>query len=81
MVQVALWGSLKAAAGGAETVEIEATNIRQLLKGLSEAHPGLAPVIESGVAVSIDGELHQDNWFAEIPAESEVYVLPYMEGG
>ena len=81
MVQVALWGSLKVAAGGTDTVEIEAANIRQLLKGLEEAYPGLAPVIEKGVAVSIDGELHQDNWFVEITPDAEVYVLPHMEGG
>ncbi len=81
MVQVGLWGSLKAAVGGVDTVEVEAANIRQLLNRLSEAHPGLAPVIEKGVAVSIDGEIHQDNWFAEIPPGSEVYVLPHMEGG
>lgn len=81
MVQVTLWGSLKSAAGGMDRVEVEASNVRQLLDALATAHPGLAPVIERGVAVSIDGELHQDDWFAAITPESEVYVLPHMEGG
>ena len=81
MVQVTLWGSLKAAAGGTERVEVEAANIRQLLEALRAAHPGLDPVIEKGVAVSVDGEIHQNAWFVPIAPDSEVYVLPYMEGG
>lgn len=81
MVQVTLWGSLKAAAGGSEHIEVEAANIRQLLDALRAAHPGLDPIIEKGVAVSIDGEIHQDAWLVPITSESEVYVLPYMEGG
>lgn len=81
MVDVTLWGSLKSAAGGSAQVSVEAANVRQLLKRLAEAHPGLAPVIEKGVTVSIDGTLHQDDWFAEIGPDSEVYVLPRMEGG
>lgn len=81
MVQVTLWGSLKSAAGGVNTVDVEAANIRQLLAQLSETYPGLAPVIEQGVAVSIDGEIHQDAWFVPITPDSEVFVLPHMEGG
>ena len=81
MVQVTLWGSLKSAAGGVDTVEVEAANIRQLLNRLSEAYPALEAVIESGVAVSIDGEIHQNAWFVPIGPDSEVFVLPRMEGG
>ena len=81
MVQVNLWGSLKAAVGGVDHVDVEAANIRQLLTRLSEDYPGLAPVIEEGVSVSIDGELHQDAWLVPISPDNEVFVLPRMEGG
>lgn len=81
MVQVTLWGSIKAAAGGTGQVEVEASNIRQLLDALRAQHPGLEEVIERGVAVSVDGEIHQDAWFVPITPESEVFVLPHMEGG
>ncbi len=44
MVKVALWGSLRPLADGAETVEIEARDIRGLLSQLGELHPGLKPM-------------------------------------
>jgi molybdopterin converting factor small subunit len=81
MVKVALWGSLRAAAGGAAEVEVEAKNVRQILKAIGELHPGLKDRLEDGVAVSIDGQLHQDAWLEPVEPDSEVYILPKLEGG
>jgi sulfur-carrier protein len=81
MVQVVLWGSLKAAAGGKTELEIEAANIRQLLTRLGEACPGLRGQLEQGVSVSIDGRIYRDAWFQPIPPGGEVYILPRMAGG
>ena len=81
MVQVRLSGPLKAAAGGQTTFEVEAANIHQLLSRLGQDHPKLKPLIDRGVAVSIDGQIYRDDWFRAIPPGSEVFILPRMAGG
>ncbi|RVB21062.1 MoaD/ThiS family protein, partial [Mesorhizobium sp. M7A.F.Ca.CA.001.07.2.1] len=43
MVEVTLWGSLAATAGGNSKVEIEAKDIRELFRKLAEQYPGLEP--------------------------------------
>ena len=81
MVQVTLSGSLKAAARGSPVLEIEARTIRQLLDALEKQVPGLEDHLEQGVAVSINGQIFRDDWFREIPADAEVFVLPRLAGG
>ncbi len=81
MVKVNLWGSLQAAASGRSAVEVEAKNIRQILRALEAEEPGLAPFLEKGITVVIDGQIYRGNWFQGVNAQSEVYLLPRMEGG
>ena len=81
MVQVALWGSLSAAAGGRKTLDIEARDIRELFRKLAEQYPGLEPHIERGIAVSIDGVIYRDTWSKELPEDAEIYLLPRIAGG
>ena len=81
MAQVQIWGSLRAAAGGAEVVEIEAASIGEMLEQLVIAHPGLRPQIERGVSVSIDGMIFSESWLAPILPDSEVVLLPKLAGG
>jgi sulfur-carrier protein len=81
MVDVVLWGSLRAAAGGAQSVAVEARDIRELFQKLAEAHPGLEPHIERGIAVSINGRIFRDSWSEKIPDDAEVYLLPRIAGG
>jgi molybdopterin converting factor small subunit len=81
MVKVVLWGSLKAFAGGSDTVEVEAANVRELLTKLGDSYPGLKPQIDRGLSVSIDGKIYRDAWFQPITPKSEVYLLPRLAGG
>jgi molybdopterin synthase sulfur carrier subunit len=81
MVQVTLSGSLKVAAGGRADFEVEAENIHQLLTRLGKDHPKLKPMLDRGVAVSIDGQIYRDDWFRPIPPGAEVFILPRMAGG
>ena len=81
MPRVQIWGSLRAATGGADAVEVEARNIRQMLDRLAEAHPGLAPQIARGVSVSIDGLIYRDGWLQPVPEDAEVVLLPRLAGG
>jgi molybdopterin converting factor small subunit len=81
MVAVTLWGSLSAAVGGTEKVEVEAKDIRELFRKLAEQYPAVAPFIERGVAVSIDGVIYRDTWSKELPAGAEIFLLPRLAGG
>ena len=81
MVRVAIWGSLRAATGGRAEVEVEASNLRELLDRLAEAYPGIRPQIDRGISVSIDGLIYNDSWFTPIGPDSEVVLLPRIVGG
>lgn len=81
MVRVKLWGSLRAMADGQEWVEVEASNFKQLLDALAKKHPGLAPQINRGVSLSLDGVIYREAWFTEIGPENEIILMPYMVGG
>jgi molybdopterin converting factor small subunit len=81
LARVILSGTLKQLAGGDAEVEVEASDVRQLLRVLGERYPALAPHLESGYAVAIDGEIFQDAWFAPIRQDSEVHLVPAIRGG
>jgi len=79
--RVFLSGNLKMLAGGAEEVDVEAADIRQLLRVLGERFPAMRPQLEQGIAVAIDGEIYQDGWLEPIAPDSEVHLLPRIGGG
>lgn len=82
MASVVLSGDLQQLAGGDALVEIDAQNIKQLLRLLSERYPALAPHLEQdSFAIAIDGEIFQDVWFAPIGPDSEVHLIPAIRGG
>jgi sulfur-carrier protein len=81
LARVVLSGTLKRLAGGASEIEIEARDVRQLLRTLGERFPELAPHLEEGYAIAIDGEIFQDAWFAPIRPDSEVHLVPAIRGG
>lgn len=81
MVEVTLWGSLGAAVGGRSKVEIEARDIRELFRKLSEQFPAIEPFIDRGIAVSIDGTIYRDTWSKELPEDAEIFLLPRLSGG
>ena len=81
MHTVYLWGGLRPDADGAESVEIDAGSIRELMRKLEEQYPKLQPHIESGIAVSVDGTIYRDDWSQQLPSGAEIYLLPRIEGG
>jgi len=81
LAHVILSGTLKQLAGGLSEIEIAASDVRQLLRALGERLPQLAPHLESGYAIAIDGEIFQDAWFAPIRPDSEVHLVPAIRGG
>lgn len=81
MLKVSLTGSLRAAAGGQDTIELDANTIRELLTKLVDHYPQMQAHLDNGIAVAINGEIYRDNWGAAIPADSEVFLLPRIQGG
>lgn len=81
MAEVKVWGALRPATGGAATLDIEASSIRELLRKLVERYPDTAPFIKAGIAVSIDGVIYRDSWGQTLPEAAEIYLLPRIEGG
>lgn len=81
MARVVLSGNLRSFAGGERELELDARNVRELLELLAERYPSMAPHLDEGLAVAIDGEIHQDDWFASIGAGSEVHLMPKIAGG
>lgn len=81
MVEVNLWSGLKDLTGGKTVVEVEGATIGAILDALVEAHPGLAPVIEAGVSVAVDGEIVTGNLFTEVPPGADVFLMQRLKGG
>lgn len=81
MAHVTLIGPLRDHAGGVTALDIDAPSVRRLFAALSERFPELAPHIEAGVAVAIDGQIYQDALLQPIGADSEVHILPPIAGG
>ena len=81
MARVTLMSSLTAFTGGEGRVEVDAANVLQLMRRLGERFPELAPHLDDSLAVAIDGEIHQDDWFARLEPDSEVHLMPRIGGG
>lgn len=79
--EVKLWGALRPFAGGAESVPVTATTIRELFARLREQYPGMIPLMDQGIAVSINGDIYRDSWNKALPDGAEIYLLPRIEGG
>lgn len=80
-VTVHLWSGLRAFADGRETVTVRARTIGEMLDALAESYPGLAPIIESGVSVSIDGKVIAQSLTHPVAPENEIWLLQRIKGG
>ena len=81
MARIVLSGNLRSYTGGIMELELESGSIRSLIRELRRRYRDIPEDIEDELAVSIDGVLHQDDWFAKIGPDSEVHLLPRISGG
>jgi molybdopterin converting factor small subunit len=81
MAHVTLTGNLRQFTGGVGELDIDAATVNQLFSRLGREYPALAPHLEKGLAVAIDGQIYQDALFQEIGADSDVHILPQIAGG
>lgn len=68
-------------AGGQEEHEVPGLTVRHLIRELDRRYPGLGERLEHGVAVAIDGAIHQNAWLEPVELNSEVCFMPAIEGG
>ncbi len=81
MARVVLGQNLRRFTDGVDELDIDAATIQQLLAQLSALYPKLAPLLERGLAIAIDGTIYQGTVLAPIPPDAEVFLLPPIEGG
>ena len=81
MVHVTLTGNLRQYTGGVAELEVEASSVRQLFARLGRDFPALAPHLEQGLAVAIDGQIYQVALLQRIGTGSDVHILPQIAGG
>jgi predicted phage tail protein len=83
MARVILTGDLgRRFAGGEVEIRVAGDNVRRVVRALEERYPGIAQHLESeGMAVAIDGVVHQDALLEEVGPDSEVYFLQAIRGG
>ena len=81
MARVVLVGNLTQLTGGVAEFTLPATSVRQLFRQLGDLHPEIAPHLEEGVAVAIDGQIYQETLLEPIGPDSEVFILPQIAGG
>jgi molybdopterin converting factor small subunit len=81
MAHVVLIGNLRQYTGGVTSLDVDARSIRQLFQRLGERFPELAPHLEEGLAVAIDGQIYQDALLEPIGEASDVHILPQIAGG
>jgi sulfur-carrier protein len=81
MAQVHFSAGLRSFTGGVTQVEIDAHNVRALIKALDERFPGLGEKLSSGTSVAIDGEIIADADFEPVPPNAEIHFLEALKGG
>jgi molybdopterin converting factor small subunit len=81
MARVSLTAALTRFTGGETEFELDVANIRQLFRALGERYPEMAPHLEEGIAVAIDGQIYQDTLIEPIGPDSEVHLIPQIGGG
>lgn len=68
-------------ADGKETVNIEASSVREILAKLQVVCPELEEIIESGISVVVDGKVIANDLTTEVSEKSEVYLIQKLRGG
>ena len=66
---------------GMSEIEVDASNVRQMVRALEAQYPGLGAEIENTMSVAIDGTILPEPFLEEVTDTSEVYVLPKIGGG
>lgn len=80
MVEVNLWSGLRRLTAGAQVVSVEGTTLREVLRNLAALHPGLEPILKTGISVSVNGVI-ETNLLTTVAPDAEVYLIQRVKGG
>jgi molybdopterin converting factor small subunit len=67
--------------GGVGQFDIDAPDVRSLLRALEARFPGLGQLVDEGMAIAIDGDVHQDALYEHLRPDSEVVLIPRIGAG
>jgi len=67
--------------GDIEEIDVEAANIRQMIRSLDARFPGFGAFIDQRMAIAINGTIYQNAWGQPLAEDSEVYLIPRIAGG
>jgi len=87
MVTVMIPSPLRRFSEGADRVEVEGSNLRQVFDNLGRLYPQLRDrLIEDddlrpGLAVAINDEFTEEGLLGKVPEGGTVHILPAMGGG
>ena len=78
---------LKTLAGGVETFEVDAGNIRSVIAKLDEQFPGVKSrlcqddELRPGLSVSVNGRISSLGLYQKVQPQDEVHFIPAISGG
>src|SRR5262249_14558931 len=67
--------------GGVREFEVEAKNLRGVIKEMDKLYPGLGHHLEEETTVAIYGLLHKPAFFQPTRPGCEIFFTPKLEGG
>src|ERR1700738_1430929 len=67
--------------GGVREFEVEAKNLRGVIKAMEQLYPGPGHHLGDAPNVAIDAALHEPAYFQPIRSGCEVFFIPKLEGG
>ena len=87
MAEVWIPTRLQLNTGGQKQIQVEGTNVRQIIANLDAQYPGIEEYlcrdgdIAPGLAVIVDGDASPLGILTRVQEDSEIHFLPSIEGG
>jgi molybdopterin converting factor small subunit len=83
VARIVFAAGLRRFTGGVESVEIDARDVRELLRALYQRWPALEARLSEGTAIAIDGEVipNGEALYESLRPDSEIHFLPQIGGG
>ncbi|MFV1600030.1 MULTISPECIES: MoaD/ThiS family protein [unclassified Phaeobacter] len=78
---VHLWSGLRRFADGQDAVEVQAATIGAMIAALKSAYPALAPALDAGVSVAVDGRIIAASLDEPLRPQNEIYLMQRLRGG
>ena len=67
--------------GGVREFEVEAKNLRGVIREMDRLYPGLGEHLVEETTVAIDGAIHETAYYQPIREGCEIFFIPKLEGG